>query len=68
MLEDADEFSKQVRKQINPTMSLEKRLTLQQLEELQEMGQAQCLETPELLRLDTQVENANEWLKNVKKS
>ena len=28
MLEDADEFSKQVRKQINPTMSLEKRLTL----------------------------------------
>ena len=29
MLEDADEFSKQVRKQINPTMSLEKRLTLE---------------------------------------
>lgn len=40
MLLDADEFSRQVRKKINPNVHLDKRLSLEQLQELQEMGQA----------------------------
>ena len=68
MLLGAEEFSRQVKKHINPGMSQEKRLTLVQLEELQEKARAQCLETPEILKLDTQVSNAHEWLAKVKES
>lgn len=52
MLLDAEEFSKQVRKKINPNVNQDKRLTIDELEELQKIGQAQCLETAELLKLD----------------
>lgn len=53
MLLDAEEFSKQVRKKISSGLQLENRLSLDELEELQELSQAQCLETPELLKLDS---------------
>ena len=49
---DAEEFSRQVKKQINPGISHEKRLTLKQLEEKQVEARSQCLETPEIVRLD----------------
>jgi len=68
MLLDAEEFSKQVRKQINSNVQVENRLSLEQLEELQELAQAQCLETPELLKLDQQVVSARDWLAKVERS
>lgn len=52
MLLDAEDFSRLVKKQINPSVTHEKRLSLQQLEELQELARAQCLETPEIVKLE----------------
>ena len=40
MILDAEEFSRQVRKSTNPATPLDKRQTLEQLHELQEMAQA----------------------------
>jgi hypothetical protein len=40
MLLDAEDFSRLVKKQINPSVTHEKRLSLQQLEELQELARA----------------------------
>lgn len=68
LLAEAEEFSKGVKKKLNPVTSIEKRLTLSQLEELQAEAATHCLETAEIVRLQTQVQNAKEWLARVEES
>ena len=68
LLADAEDFSKVIKKKMNPVTSIEKRLTLAQLEELQTEAGTYCLETAEIVRLQMQVQNAKEWLSRVEES
>ena len=68
LLADAEEFSKTVRKKLNPNTQIDKRLTLSQLQELQSEARTYCLETAEISKLHAQVSNAKEWLARVEES
>lgn len=59
---DAEEFSRQVRKKLNANTPLEKRITPEELVDLNAQGKKQCLETQEIVKLESQVASAQEWL------
>ena len=68
LLSDAEEFSKTVKRKLNPNTQIDKRLTLIQLQELQSEAKTFCLETAEISKLHAQVINAKEWLARVEES
>ena len=58
----AETFSKHLRKRLNPLLSVDKRLTVHQLQTLNAEALDYCLVTPEIFRLQTQLQNSLEWL------
>lgn len=65
LIVDAEQFSKQIRKQTNAQVNLEKRLTIEKLEKLESDAKTYCLVTPEISRLQGQLQNSYEWLVKV---
>ena len=62
LIDEAEKFSKQIRKKLNPLLAHDKRLTVPQLEQLSLDAKDYCLVTPEIQRLYAQLSNSHDWL------
>ena len=62
MIQEAEIFSKHLRKKMNPLLGYEKRPTVEELKSLIEESKTYCMITPEMLKLQSQFANVQDWL------